>query len=235
MPDESTRLGSLSAAQLMLDEIGTGVKLTGAGYLPPKIAYRVGEELGLEGFQLSSGGESKILQVSHFREALQHAGLLRKHKGELLPTRAAQDGLEDPPLLWDHLANRLLPRYPSDRTFSHEAALLSLLFAGTSDEAFDLETVANLLTESGWRLDNEPVERHDVVFRGSWQTTLLWYIAPKDQRSWFSNTVSPVASELARAALLGMKPGSSAWSALGAVSLHRQGHDIYERAIAIKP
>lgn len=79
MPDESTLFESLSAVRLTLEEIDSGVKLTGAGYLPPKIAYRIGEELGLAGFELSSGGESKMLQVRHFRQVLQHAGLLRKY------------------------------------------------------------------------------------------------------------------------------------------------------------
>lgn len=205
VPDEAELTDSLSAVQLLLDEIGTGVRLTGAGYLPPKIALRLGEELGLRNFELSSGGESKMLAVQHVREALQQAGLLRKYKGDLLLTKAAKDGREATPHLWNHLAARLLPTEPSARSFAHDAALLSLLFAATSDGGFGLKTVAALLSASGWRVNHEPVRSHDVVFQGSWQTILLWYIAPRDQRAWFSNVVSPAASELARAALLTMK------------------------------
>lgn len=208
VPDESTLSESLGAVQSTLDEIGSGVKLTGAGYLPPKIAYRVGEALGLAEFQLSSGGESKMIQVLHFREALQHAGLLRKYKGELLLTKAAKDGLEATPHLWNHLAARLLPAETAQRSFAHDAGLLALLFAATSDGDFGLATVADLLTVSGWRINNEPVQRHDVAFQGSWQTILLWYVAPKDQRAWFSNIVSPAAAELVRAALIRMRPAS---------------------------
>ena len=206
VPEEPELVDSLSAVQLLLDEIGTGVRLTSAGYLPPKIAFRFGEELGLRDFELSTGGESKMLAVMHVREALQQVGLLRKYKGDLLLTKAAKDGRETTSLLWNHLAARLLPSEPSARTFSHDAALLSLLFAATSDDGFELQTVAELLTDSGWRVNHEPVERHDVVFQGSWQTILLWYIAPNAQRAWFSNIVSPSAAELARAALLTMKP-----------------------------
>lgn len=114
-----------------------------------------------------------------------------------------------PILLWNHLAERLLSREPPGRNFSHDAALLTLLFAATSDGDFDLYTVANLMTESGWRVNQELVRYHDVVFQGSWQTVLLWYIAPKDQCLWFNETLSPAETALARATLLGMKPASS--------------------------
>jgi len=207
--DDSARLESLSAVQLLLDQIGTGVRLTKAGYLPPKIAVRIGEELGLFGFQLASSGESKMLQVVDFRTALQHVGLLRKDKGDLVLTKAGKDGLEAPPLLWNHLVARLLPRNPSTRTFSHDAALLVLLFAATSGGDLNLEAIAQLMTALGWRVDGVPATKYDVVFQGSWQTVLLWYIAPKDQRLWFKSTVSSAASELARGALLRMKPAAS--------------------------
>ncbi len=132
--------------------------------------------------------------------------LAQIYKGDLLLTKAAKDGLEAPPLLWNQLAKRLLPNSPSVRTFSHDAALLSLLFASTSDGSYGLTTVAEVISDSGWRVNDEPVQSYDVVFQGSWQTILLWYIAPKDRRQWFSNIVSPAAAELAQAALLGMKP-----------------------------
>ena len=131
VPDESTLFESLSAVRLTLEEIDSGVKLTGAGYLPPKIAYRIGEESGLAGFELSSGGESKMLQVRHFRQVLQHAVLLRKYKGDLLLTKAAKDGLEAPPLLWNQLAKRLLPNSPSGSFVSIASAKMLIAFGPT--------------------------------------------------------------------------------------------------------
>lgn len=204
--DASTLQASFSAVQLMLDEVGDGIRLTKAGYLPPKIAFRIGEELGLKGFWLSSGGESKMLEVIEFRAVLQHVGLFRKHKGDLLPTKVAKNARADRSRLWKHLASRLLPPESSDRTFAHDAGLLTLLIAATPDDDVQLNTVAELMTQSGWRVNYAPVEDHHVVFQGAWQPKLLWYVAPKEQRQWFSNSISPVASELARAALLGMKP-----------------------------
>lgn len=204
--DTADMADSLSAVQLLLDEIGDGIRLTGAGYLPPKIALRFGQELGLSDFELSSGGESKMFAVMHVREALRQAGLLRKYKGDLVLTKAARQGREATPVLWNHLAERLLPTEPSARTFAHDAALLSLLFVATSDGVLGLTTVAELLTASGWSVNDEPVQSYDVAFEGSWQTILLWFIAPKEHRAWFSNRVSPAAAELARAALFTMKP-----------------------------
>lgn len=207
-PAESSRLESLSAVQSFLDSLGNGVKLTGAGYLPPKIAYHIGQELGLRGFELSTGGESNMIQVMRFRDALQHAGLIRKYKGDLLPTKAGKDGREELPLLWNHLVRRLLPRTTSELTFGHNAGLLTLLCAATSHGELNLELAATLMTDTGWRVNNGPVETHDVVFQGAWQAILLWYIAPKNERAWFSDMVSPAAAELARGALLQMRPAS---------------------------
>jgi hypothetical protein len=45
----------------------------------------------------------------HFRQTLQTMGLLRKHKGTLVLTRAGAAAQGDPSKLWDHLSSRLLP------------------------------------------------------------------------------------------------------------------------------
>ncbi len=198
---------AFGALLCLLDGVGSGIRLTNAGYLPPNLALAVADELGLKGHERSRTGESQMIQVAHLREAMQKAGLLRKLKGDLLPTKAAKDGREKPSRLWNHLADRLLPKVPKRRDFAHEAALVSLLVAATSDGEFDLDLVASMLSESGWRLGREPVTRYDIAFNDSvWQVVLLWFIAPKDERDWFPGRISPAAVHLAHAGLIGMTP-----------------------------
>ena len=201
-PDDHA--ASLSAVQLVLDAVGDGLRLTSAGYLPPKLALSIGKELGLEDFWLSRGGESKMPPVAAFRETLQRVGLLRKYKGDLLLTKAGQLAANDPVRLWQHLTRRLLPTHPAVRDFAHEASLLTLLLAATDGPDFDLTTVARWMTAAGWRMGHQEIEDHQVVFQGAWQAMLLWHIAPPGNRSWFNTTISPVAAELARDALCAM-------------------------------
>lgn len=85
-----------------------------------------------------------------FRQTLQSMGLLRKHKGTLLLTRAGAAAQRDPAKLWDHLAMRLVPG--GDDSFEGQATLLLLAYAGSSDNSeLPLDQVAMALTELGWR------------------------------------------------------------------------------------
>ncbi len=205
--DEAELRDVFGAVLYTLAGVGDRIKLTGAGYMPPKFAFDLAGELGLKGYELSRGGESKMPAVAHFREALQKAGLLRKVKGDLLPTRAGKDGREEPLWLWNHLADRMLPNPQPDRTFSHDASLLALLVAATSDGELDLALVARLLTESGWRFGSETVARHHIAFdRDVWQVVLLWYMGAAENRGWFPSSIDHAACDLARAALIGMRP-----------------------------
>jgi hypothetical protein len=53
--------------------------------------------------------ESDTTPVLHFRKALQALGLLRKHTGSLVLTRAGHDSHDAWQTLWNHLADRLVP------------------------------------------------------------------------------------------------------------------------------
>lgn len=203
--DDAVLHESLSAVQCLLDRVGTGVKLTQAGYLPVDVALDVADELGLTGYRRSTGGESKMHHVYAFREALQKVGLLRKSRGMLHLTQAGQHARTDQHFLWNHLADRMLPKPSARRDFAHDSALMVLLFAATSSGPFDLDEAAALLSAAGWSVDGTPVKAHTMVFAGAWQSYLLWYIAPRGEREWFAERLSPAAIHLAAAALAGME------------------------------
>lgn len=99
--------------------------------------------------------------VLHFRKALQALGLLRKHKGSLLLTRAGHDSLAAWQTLWKHLADRLVPNADG---FDTDATLLLLLYAATSpDSELPLDTIAAALTHLGWQShDGTPIVDYDL-------------------------------------------------------------------------
>ncbi|MGV0602882.1 plasmid pRiA4b ORF-3 family protein, partial [Mycolicibacterium pulveris] len=126
-------------------------------------------------------------------------GLLRKHKGVLLLTKAGAAARRDPAVLWEHLARRLGPG--DESTFEGQASLLLLAYAGSSaDGDVPLDEIAAALTELYWRHADGDVVRDGVLY---WLPTYLALINVSDrprvwaQRHW----ISPAASALARAAL----------------------------------
>ncbi len=74
----------------VLDRVGDeGIRLTGAGYLPPAHVEAAATELGLLEDWIGKGNrESQTLPVLHLRETATKMGLLRKHRGMLLLTAA---------------------------------------------------------------------------------------------------------------------------------------------------
>ncbi len=143
---------SLRAYRWFLDRAkGSGIPLTSAGYLKPddvaaasKVVPAMGDWIGANNREVHAG------PLLCFRRTLQATGLLRKHKGTLVLTRAGAEAQRDPSKLWNHLASRLLPT--DDDTFEAHATLLLLFYAGTSSNSgLALAQVAAALTELGWR------------------------------------------------------------------------------------
>ncbi|MGV0602879.1 plasmid pRiA4b ORF-3 family protein, partial [Mycolicibacterium pulveris] len=126
-------------------------------------------------------------------------GLLRKHKGVLLLTKAGAAARRDPAVLWEHLARRLAPG--DESTFEGQASLLLLAYAGSSaDGDVPLDEIAAALTELDWRHADGDVVRDGVLY---WLPTYLALINVSDRpRVWAHRRwISPAASALARAAL----------------------------------
>ncbi|MEV5838938.1 hypothetical protein [Nocardia sp. NPDC052112] len=87
------------------------------------------------------------------RESAQALGLLRKHRGQLLPTTKARALHNDPVDLWHYLANRA-PSL-SEELYQQHGILLDLLaLTGDIDEPQDF--VRRSLPALGWMID----ERH---------------------------------------------------------------------------
>lgn len=95
----------------LLDQVDDGIKLTAAGFLPPKLVEAAVAELGLEDEWIGKyNRENQTLPVLELRESAMKIGLLRKERGTLLPTPSGRAVRNDPVKLWWHLAANVPPR-----------------------------------------------------------------------------------------------------------------------------
>lgn len=130
-----------------------GLPLTDAGHLYPADVEAASEVVPLmRGWFGPRNREALCRPVLNLRRTLQMSGVLRKHKGALVTTRAGAAGLDDPRKLWRHLASRLIPAIDG-RSFSVEAALLLLAYAGgTPGATLPRTKISRTLTVLRWRL-----------------------------------------------------------------------------------
>jgi len=163
VPDEQALRASLTPFIWFLDRAAEGgIPLTASGYLKPADVTAAAEVLPtMHGWIGQANRESDTTPVLHFRKALQGLGLLRKHKGSLLLTRAGHDSHAAWQTLWNRLADRLVPNTDG---FDTDATLLLLLYAATSpDSELPLDTIAAALTHLGWQSnDGTPIVGYDL-------------------------------------------------------------------------
>jgi Plasmid pRiA4b ORF-3-like protein len=177
-----------------------GIPLTSAGYLKPADVEAASEIIPAMGDWIGTNNrEVHCAPLLDFRKTLQSMGLLRKHKGALLLTRAGAAARRDPSKLWDHLAARLLPG--SDDSFDSHATLLMLAYASSSSNSeLPLNEVAAALTELGWRHSDGAPVRGSSLYRVPAYDVLI-NVSDRPS-SWAErHRISPAAAALARAAL----------------------------------
>jgi len=176
-----------------------GIPLTAAGYMKPADVRSAAAVIPtVEDWIGKVNRENDTTPVLHLRKAIQSLGLLRKAKDKLVLTRAGALAQEVPEELWNHLADRLVPKGDG---FDTDATILSLAYAATSaDHGLALDDVATALYELGWRTGTrEPLDRYDLI----WLPALEIIRNVTSERHVLSRrwTVSPAAAVLACAAL----------------------------------
>ncbi|WP_170134319.1 plasmid pRiA4b ORF-3 family protein [Murinocardiopsis flavida] len=186
----------------LLDHVGTeGIKLTGAGYLPPASVEAAAAELDLGKEWIGKlNREIQTYPVFHLRTSAQALGLLRKHRGRLLPTPAGRRAKSDPSTLWNHLAQRL----PLKTGHVHERqAGLLLLLAVAAERGGGFQVAADILNGIGWRLDGHtPLVHTDASGAARDTTDVLSRIGAATTDGWPPQLRTlPHGSAFARAAL----------------------------------
>jgi hypothetical protein len=200
VPDEQALHASLTPFIWFLDQAADGgIPLTASGYLKPADVTAAAEVVpAVQGWIGKANRESDTTPVLHFRKALQALGLLRKHKGSLVLTRAGRDSRAAWQTLWNHLADRLVPNTDGLET---DATLLLLLYAATSSGSeLPLSTIAAALTHVGWQSsDGTPVVDYDLYWLHAQDVLRNVSTAPVSRGGRWR--VGDAVAELARAAL----------------------------------
>src|SRR5699024_3017193 len=103
--------------RILLEVIGDGVDLTGAGYLKPAVVEQLAQRTGIADWWIGKANrEDQTLPVFDLRATARSLGLVSVRKGRLAPTRAARALADEPEALLRHILDRLpLGRADSDR------------------------------------------------------------------------------------------------------------------------
>jgi hypothetical protein len=154
----------------MLNQVGDdGIKLTGAGYLPPAHVEAAVTELSLGAEWIGKGNrENQTLPVLHLRESATSMGLLRKRHGMLLLTSRARVLRTDPVALWWHLAERTPPK-SADPCENQAGLILLAVLAARAGGSPNMIT-ARLLGAIGWTKDDGSELTELTAGHASWNT-----------------------------------------------------------------
>ena len=156
LTDEQTAAAVLNY-QHLLRTVGDGIKLTAAGYLPPRIVETLYAGLEMDRHWIGKGNrEDLTYPVLQLRQSATAVGLVRKHTGRLTVTRAGRAQLDNSSGLLAHIASRL----PLGRPEERDAGLIALLHAaaGPLPEDPDLAPAA-ILHRLNWRVTGTTLER----------------------------------------------------------------------------
>lgn len=137
----------------LLTEIGEGLALTAAGYLPPRSVARALDELGWRDELIGPATrEVDAYPVLVLRETATRLGLIRRRAGRLLLTPSGRSGVCDGRALWMEVAAGLVGPEQSALAVAWEV-VLAVLESGDSVSEEDVRgLVQAVVTESGWRM-----------------------------------------------------------------------------------
>jgi len=194
---------NMQAYQWFLDRAKDGgIPLTTAGYLKPADVEDASKVIPVMNDWIGKHNrEVQCYPLLRFREIVQSLGLLRKHKGTLLLTKAGAAAQRDADRLWEHMAGRLIPK--SDTKFEEQATLLMLAFAAASaGSRLPFDKMTALLAELGWRYsDGRSIAESSLHQLPVYQ--LLMNVTDQPVTRARRDVVSPAAAALARSALGG--------------------------------
>jgi hypothetical protein len=149
-PDEDQAADAVAPFETLMDVLGDGVRLTGAGYLPPAVVIELGERTGAARWWIGKmNREDQTFPIRRLRGAARALGLVSVRRGVLAPSAAAKRHRGDPRARWRHIVGRL----PLGRTdFDRQAGWITLavVAAGTEHDLWD-DVIRHILTDIGWR------------------------------------------------------------------------------------
>ena len=187
----------------LLTRIGDGIQLTRAGYLPKSVVLELLTALGWDDdWPGTNFREDLTRPILDLRESGRQLGLLRKYRGQVVPTKLGRKLVTSPTALWWHLADRL-PNAQDEPAIDAGILFMLLIAAG---RPYAEATVAEGMTLLGWVFaDGEQITGESVHY-ATFETRALFrrlnlYVA---KSHWAAPDVpSGEGRRLARAALVG--------------------------------
>jgi hypothetical protein len=152
-PPGPCRTALLRPLDWLLAEVGDGLALTAAGYLPPRTVGRALDELGWREELIGpSSREVDAYPVLILRETATRLGLVRRRASRLQLTPSGRCALGDPGALWSAVAGGLVGPEHSALAVTWEVVLAVLETGDTVAEEDVRSLVQAVVTESGWRV-----------------------------------------------------------------------------------
>lgn len=160
----------------LLAEVGDGISLTAAGYLPPRTVARALDDLGWREELIGpSNREVDAYPVLVLREAAIRLGLVRRRGARLMLTPSGCAALREGGVLWSTVAARLVGPEHSALAVAWEIVLAVLEGGDLVAEEDVRRLVQVVVAESGWRV----VGRRQV---GQEDTSALFYAVLNELR-----------------------------------------------------
>lgn len=179
-PDDFTEAEATALTtpyRVLLDAVGAGLTLTGAGYLPPRVVREVFTGARMtEDWPGAGNREDLTPPVGDLRDRARRYGLVRKVKGHLLPTANGRRLHRDPQALLELVLTRLAQE--GDEFDQVATAFRLVALAGghrlgdrlTSTSGGDIDPIVTMMSVAGWRDGNgNPLEDHHL-FVATWET-----------------------------------------------------------------
>lgn len=202
--DDATKAAMVRPLQLVLDAVGDGLTLTGAGYLPPAVVSDLFEALDMGDDWIGKGNREDVTPpVAELRLAAQRSGLVRKRKGQLLLTARGRQVSGDRDALWHHVAGRLPFGVDGGGDAEGIAGVLLLVLLAAGDTANADRDIAALMTGMGWSTDAGGVDARTAGMLVQAEVRLLQRIGAlaHDRDRWGIGNPTQGGIALARAAL----------------------------------
>ena len=137
----------------LLTEIGEGLALTAAGYLPPRAVARALDELGWrEELIGASSREVDAYPVLVLRETAHRLGLIRRRGSRLMLSPSGRAAAADGRVMWNAVAAGLIGPEYSALAVTWEVVLAVLEPGDVVAEQDVRALVQAVVTESGWRV-----------------------------------------------------------------------------------
>lgn len=136
--------------RILLEVIGDGTDLTGAGHLKPAVVEEIARRTGIAKWWIGKANrEDQTAPVAILRDTAKAVGLIAVRKKRLVPTRTAKSLADRPGQLLDHIAGRLpLGRSNWDR----ESGWAAVAVVGSSEPSEQWRgRITEVLFGLGWR------------------------------------------------------------------------------------